>query len=174
MVIATINGVEFILSSLVPSDAIGHSQTNSPGSDTNPITYNGRGGLRISITGLTETRDEYDNVITEFKKAGEQTLIANAGWELRIYAATSTIPPHNTARENEFAFSLEMLTTAPYQYSAADTESLKTITSNNQTWSASDAAVDITTAGKVATVPDIAVTGAIASTLKISQTNKCS
>ena len=156
---ATINGVEFTLSTIPAMSAIGHSQTNSPGSDTNPITYNGRGGLRLPITGLCETQDEYDNVITEFMRAGEQTLIVNSGWEYRVYAAQFAIQTHNTALANTYPFSLEMLTTTPYQYSDSDTTSLKTITTNNQEWSASDGAVDITTDGKVDAIPSVEVVG---------------
>lgn len=48
----------------------------------------------------------------------------------------------------------------------------KTITVNNQTWSADDSAIDIITNGIVVALPNIKVISSATSTLSVSQTSK--
>lgn len=154
----TINDVTFNLGSLGVVSTHRNTITNQPGSDTNYITDMGYDGLVLRLQGWESTLAEYDAVIAEFMKTGAQTLVIRTGWQYSVYSAQLRPVLLEAVPENHFPYDLVLYTSTPYRESTAETTRTKTITANNQEWSADDSANDILTSGNVDAVPDIQIT----------------
>lgn len=159
---ATINGVTFNMQSLRPVAVHRNSISEQPGSDTNFITDMGYDGLVLRLEGYEKTLATYDSVISEFMKSGEQTLVHRTGWQFMVYSAQLTPELIAGFADNYFPYDLILYTSTPYRESTSETTRSKTITTNNQEWSADDSTNDIDTSGSVDAVPDIEVTGGAA------------
>lgn len=167
----TINAVTFNLINLSIISTHRNRRTNQPGSDTNYITDLGYDGLTIRINGFETTLAVYDNVIAEFMSSGEQTLIVRDGWQFKVHS-TQVSPNMLQSKPNYFPYSFTLITSTPYRESISEITRSKTITTNNQTWSADDSTNDITTNGNVNAVPSIKITSSTSEQILISQTSK--
>ena len=156
---ATINGVTFNMQNLRAVAVHRNSISEQPGSDTNFITDMGYDGLVLRLEGFEETLATYDSVISEFMKSGEQTLVHRTGWQFKVYSVQLTPELIRGFADNYFPYDLILYTSTPYRESTSETTRSKSITTNNQEWSADDSANDIDTDGSVDAIPDIAVTG---------------
>ena len=170
----TINGVTFNLESLRVVSTHRNIIINQPGSDTNYITDMGYDGLVLRLRGWETTLATYDAVIAEFMKTGAQTLVVRTGWQYSVYSAQLQPSLLSGYPDNYFPYDLVLYTSTPYRESTAETTRSKTITANNQEWSADDSAADIDTSGSVDAVPDIRVTSTTTVHTILSQTEKCS
>lgn len=170
----TINGVTFNLKSLRPIATHRNVPIEQPGSDTNFISDMGYKGLVLRLVGWETTLATYDDVIAEFMKTGAQTLIFRTGWQYSVHSAQLAPELLSGFPDNYFPYGLVLLTSTPYRESTSETTRSKTITTNNQEWSADDSANDIDTSGNVDAVPDIQVTSSSTVYAIISQTEKCS
>lgn len=155
----TINGVTFNMKTLEPVGTHRNVPNEEPGSDESFITDMGYTGLVLRMTGYEKTLAKYDEVINEFMKSGAHALVHRTGWQFTIYS-TQLVPLLGIGIvDNFFPYELTMLTSNPYRSSTTETSRTKTITTNNQEWSADNSANDIDTDGSVDAVPDIKVTG---------------
>ena len=155
----TINGVTFNMRNLRPVAVHRNSVSEQPGSDTNFITDMGYDGLVLRLEGYEESLATYDSVISEFMKSGEQTLVHRTGWQFKVYSVQLTPELIEGIVDNYFPYDLILYTSTPYRESTTETTRSKTITTNNQEWSADDSANDIDTGGSVDAVPDFKITG---------------
>lgn len=129
------------------------------GSNNNPVEDYGFEGLSITISGVEYSQSDYDDVIAEFMKTGKQILIIRSDWEYRVHSARlNQVGKDGYADDKYYPYSLTMKTRTPFQYSTTDISRPKTITSNNQEWSADNSANNISTAGTVDTPVDIEIT----------------
>ena len=119
----------------------------------------GYDGLVLRLEGFEETIATYDSVISEFMKSGEQTLVHRTGWQFKVYSAQLTPELMAGFDDNYFPYGLVLYTSTPYRESTSETTRSKTITTNNQEWSADDSTNDINTDGSVDAVPDIQLIG---------------
>ena len=153
----TINGVTFNMVNLRPVAVHRNSVSEQPGSDTNFITDMGYDGLVLRLEGFEETLATYDSVISEFMKSGEQTLVHRTGWQFKVYSVQLSLDLIEGIVDNYFPYDLILYTSTPYRESTSETTRSKTITTNNQEWSADDSANDIDTSGSVDAVPNIEI-----------------
>lgn len=155
----TINGVVFNMNSLHPVVTHRNIINEELGTDTTFITNTGYSGIVIKITGFETTLEKYDDVIAEFMKPGDQILGYRSGWQLSVHS-TQLIPllSHGIV-DNWFPYELLMVTNTPYRESSSELTKTKTITTNNQEWSADNSSNDIDTDGNVDTKPDIKIIG---------------
>lgn len=132
---ATINGTSFTLKTFSISTVHRNRQIPIVGSYNNKIEDYGYDGLSIDITGSEYSQSDYDDIIAEFMKAGEQALIIMSGWEYRVHSVrlNRTGKP-GYAADLYYPYSLSMITRAPYQFSTEAHIHAHTITSNNQEW----------------------------------------
>jgi len=169
---ATINDVTFNLTAVMFSSNNRNVIGRSPGSKSNPVTNYGMDGLEITVSGWESTQTAYDNVMTAFMAEGSRELIIRTGWKYDIYSTSNNINEVGGFADNYFPYRFDLITSDPYQYATSEISRTKTITTNNQEWSADDSANDIVTAGTVAAVPDIIVTSSATEHILISQTTK--
>lgn len=162
---ATINGVTFNLTRIIFDTGNRNVLGRSPGSKTNPVSNFGMDGLGIALTGFETSQSDYDNVIAAFMGSGSKALIVRTGWKFDIYSTSNNLSEVEGFADNYFPYRFDLVCSDPYQYSTSETTRAKTITANNQEWSADDSANDITTSGTVEAVPDIQVTGSVSSTV---------
>ena len=168
---ATIGGVEFNLTNIVFDTNNRNLLGRSPGSKINPISNFGVDGLVISITGEESTIAAYDAVIAAFMSNGSE-LIIWPGWKYDIFSTSNNLAQQGGFAGKDFPYRFDLVCSDPYQYSTSETTRVKTITNNNQTWSADDSANDIDTDGTVEAAPDIKITSGTTSVASISQTSK--
>ena len=119
-------------------------------------------GLEISLTGFETSQADYDNVMTAFMGTSKE-LIIRTGWKFDIYSTSNNLSEVEGFADNYFPYRFDLVCSDPYQHSTSETTRSKTITTNNQEWSADDSSNDITTSGTVEAVPDIKVTAGAAS-----------
>jgi hypothetical protein len=169
----SINGIELKLATR-PEITTEHTQnmTPLPGNNGVHIDDMGYGGLQIRIKGYDTALDRYDAIIAAFMASGEQTLILRDDWKYKVYSNRYNMTQNNDSEEY-FPYEFLLYTREPYQYSEDEKTLSKSITSNNQEWSASDGGVSILTTGTVAAKPDIQITAASTSSLSLSQTSRC-
>lgn len=134
----TINGVTFNMVNLRSVAVHRNSISEQPGSDTNFITDMGYDGLVLRLEGFEETLATYDNVISEFMKSGEQTLVYRTGWQFNVYSVQLTPELIEGIVDNYFPYDLILYTSTPYRESTTLDCRAKEITANNQEWSAED------------------------------------
>ena len=170
---ATINGVEFNLVNWVFGGNNRNVLGRSPGSSTNSISNYGIDGLTISLTGEESTIAAYDAVIDAFMTSGAE-LIIWAGWKFDIYSTSNNLAESGSFSGKDFPYRFDIVCSDPYRHSTTETTRTKTITANNQEWTADNSANDITTAGSVAAVPNIIITAHSTEQLQIEQTSKFS
>lgn len=168
----SINGIELHLLTR-PEITTEHTQnmTLLPGNDGVHIDDMGYGGLQIRIKGYDTALDRYDAIIAAFMASGEQELILRDGWKYKVYSNRYNMAQNNDS-EDYHRYEFLLSTREPYQYSEDEITLSKSITSNNQEWSASDGGVSILTAGTVAAKPDIQITAASTAYTVESQTSK--
>lgn len=162
---ATINGVTFNLTRIIFDTGNRNVLGRSPGSKTNPISNFGMDGLGIALTGFETSQSDYDDVMAAFMGSGSKELIVRTGWKFDIYSTSGNLSEVEGFADNYFPYRFDLVCSDPYQYSTSETTRAKTITANNQEWSADDSANDITTSGTVEAVPDIKVTGGVSSSV---------
>ena len=162
----TINGVEFTAER--PSNGA-HSkksqQNTPPGTDINPITRLGINGFQMQLNVVEDHLDRYDALVAEFMKQQELILVLRDGWEYHVEALGVQFPDMVIELGEKYRFTVPLISETPYQFSVDEVTVSKTITSNNETWSAGDDGTIIHTNGTVDAVPDIAVTGGPVGTL---------
>ena len=134
----TINGVTFNMVNLRPVAVHRNSISEQPGSDTNFITDMGYDGLVLRLEGWEKTLADYDSVISEFMKSGEQTLVYRTGCQFNVYSAQLTPELMEGIVDNYFPYDLILYTSTPYRESTTLDCRAKEITTNNQEWSAED------------------------------------
>lgn len=161
----TINGVSFNIIGL-PGIITEHFQKRTPipgtaGASVDDMGYN---GLQISIRGYETTLQKYDEVIAEFMASGEIDLVVRDDWKYKVYSSGYS----KTAEQeglNYFPYEFVLVTREPFQYSEDLITRTKSITSNNQTWSADNSGNEITTNGTVYASPDIKIVAGAASSV---------
>jgi hypothetical protein len=139
---ATINGVTFNLVNLRVLSVHRNIMTDQPGSDTNFITDMGYDGLVLRIEGYETTLASYDNVIAAFMASGERTLVFRSGWQYSVNSVQYTPDLLEGFADNYFPYEMVVSTSTPYRESTTLDGRAYEITSNNETWSAENAATD--------------------------------
>lgn len=168
----TINGVTFNMKTLEPIVVQRNVISEQPGSDSNFVSNMGYKGLELRLTGYEKTLAVYDNVISEFMKTGVQVLIHRTGWQYSVYASILNPVLLDGVTNNFYPYNLTLLTTTPYRESTTETTRPKTITANNQEWSADNSANDIDTDGSVDAIPYIKITSDAIPNEVMTQTEK--
>lgn len=159
---ATLNGVEFGILKKTTTVIHDNNVIDIPGSDTVVNDDAGYSTGPMQITGHVKNESEFDDFKGEFYGGGELTLIADpdSGTQYTVYASgnVTELDGDDTYPLTDIVFRCVFLMKYPYIESVADVTKTKTITSNNQEWSADDGGSDIKTEGNVSAVPDIQVT----------------
>jgi hypothetical protein len=160
---ASINSTEINLSNVSISNKFRNVYSGLPGTSTNVIYDIGKDGLTISLSGWVTSESEYSGVAAEFMKSGEQSLVVTEGWEYKVFC--TGIQRNLTTMVNYIAWTATVQTEDPYVYSLDETYRTKTITTNNQTWTADDDSNPIQNLQTTTTVPDVEITGSTGDTL---------
>lgn len=154
--LATIDSTTFNLTGLTITASHNLNQSHVPGKVTNPIHDLGYSGLQLRISGLAESRTEYDSVIAAFLSPGEHVLVVDSGWQYLIHSAQLS-RRRAVGHSGHIPWQITAITDSPYVQSTAEVTRTKTISSNNQTWSADNSSDSISTTGNVAAVPSIQI-----------------
>lgn len=155
----TINGITFNMGTILPVATHRNNPSAVLGADESFINDMGYDGLIIRVTGFESTLAKYDEVIAEFMKSGEQTLVYRTGWQLSVHS-TSLAPLLDAGIvDNWFPYDLIMITGTPYRNSTSETTRSKTINAQDQEWSQDDSTNNISTTGNVDAKPVIELTG---------------
>jgi hypothetical protein len=160
---ASINGTDLNLTSIDISSKFNNIYAGLPGTSTNVVYDIGQGGLTISLSGWVQTEDEYAGVVSQFMKSGEQSLVINDGWEFKVFS--TGVKRGMSTLANYITWSTTVQTEDPYMYSLDESSRTKTITVNNQTWTADDSSNPIQNLESAATVPNVEITGSTGTTL---------
>lgn len=155
----TINGVTFNMKTLEIVSTHRNVPNEEIGTDESFITDMGYTGLVLRMTGYEKTLAKYDEVVNEFMKPGVHALVHRTGWKFSIYSTRYVPLLDKGIVDNFFPYELVMLTSTPYRESTTETTRPKTITTNNQEWTADNSANDIETDGIVDAIPNIRITG---------------
>ena len=140
--IATINGVTFNLDDVEPVVVHNNVVDEQPGSDTNFVNDMGYDGLVLRITGYEKTLAKYDEVINEFMKPGEHTLIYRSCCQYKVSSVQLNPILIEGVVDNYFPYDLTMVSTIPYRESITLKCRTREINENNQEWSAENAPCD--------------------------------
>ena len=136
----TINGVSFNMKELDIVAIHRNIPGEQPGHDGSSVSGMGYAGLVLRLIGFENTLAEYDAVIKEFMKTGEQTLVHRTGWQFKIHS-TLLIPIYmDGSEDHHFPYELVLVTGTPYRESTSMSCRAKEITTNNQEWTAEDIA----------------------------------
>jgi len=135
---ATIDGITFNLSRGGVYTRHRNIHLPSMNSYINTIRDTGYDGLEIRVVGFETTRAAYDDVLTAFMATGVHSLVINEGWEYRVHSVILNQDLLTYIVDNWYPYTLTMRTSTPYAYSTTDDHRAKSITSNNQEWSAAD------------------------------------
>jgi hypothetical protein len=160
---ASINSTEINLSNVSISNKFRNVYSGLPGTSTNVIYDIGKDGLTISLSGWVTSESEYSGVAAEFMKSGEQSLVVTEGWEYKVFC--TGIQRNLTTMVNYIAWTATVQTEDPYVYSLDETYRTKTITTNNQTWTADNDSNPIQNLESASTVPNVEITGSTGTTL---------
>lgn len=133
-------------------------KNNIPGGNRNPIDALGFNGLTINVKGYARTPEDYDTIVSEILSAPFKIYLKD-DWYYNGILADFNVPTLDSL--NYYPFDMKIECEEPYMYSDTETTRSKTITANNQEWSADDDGFGIVTNGNVKAVPDIKVTGEI-------------
>lgn len=144
-------------------------KNNIPGGNRNPIDTLGFNGLTISVKGYARTDYDYDTLMSEIFVAPFKLYLKD-DWYYNGILEDFNVPTLDSL--NYYPFDMKVACEEPYMYSDTETTKSKTITTNNQEWSADDDGFGIVTNGTVEAVPDIKITCSIAEQVLISQTSK--
>jgi len=164
--------VEFILD----ADTVASDQ---PGDDSCFVTDMGVAPLIIRVKGeCTENTDSLSDVRKAIMTTGELALILDSGWKYKVFRRS--FRPLRIAGEKQTGlngyinkFTVVFVCQEPYQFTVSENNRSKSITSNNQQWSADDSGYSLSTDGEVDAEPNIQVTSSVAAYTIISQTSKC-
>ena len=163
---ATLNGVEFGIVNKTTTVIHDNNIIDIPGSDTVVNDDAGYSTGPMQITGHVKNESEFDDFKGEFYGGGDLTLIADpdSGKQYTVYASgnVTELDGDDTYPLSDIVFQCVFFMKYPYLESVTDVTRTKTITANNQEWSADDDGTDIKTEGNVDGVPDIQVTGVYA------------
>ena len=175
---ATLNGVEFGIVNKTTTVIHDNNVIDIPGSDTVVNDDAGYSTGPMQITGHVKNESEFDDFKGEFYGGGDLTLIADpdSGKQYTVYASgnVTELDGDNTYPLIDIVFQCSFFMKYPYLESTTDVTRTKTITSNNQEWSADDDGADIETYGRVDAVPDIQITGGVDSVYEILSPNPIS
>ena len=174
---ATIDGIEFQLENYPVSAPIKNTRFGPPGTDVNPNTDLGGGGLLIRVSGAEYTREKYDEVVGTFLTPGSHELYVetdgNPGYVYIVHRASMTtnkpVGYNHSNGQKRYPYTIDCITEDMYVVSSAEKTRSKTITSDGQQWAADDSAVDILTSGNVEAKPSIIVTSSETSAVLVSQ-----
>ena len=156
----SINGVEFNAERPSSGAHSKKSQQNTPpGTDINPITRLGINGFQMQLNVVESHLDRYDALVAEFMKQQELILVLRDGWEYHVEALGVQFPDMVIELGEEYRFSVPLISETPYQFSVDEVNVSKSITANNETWSAGDDGTSLATTGTVPAIPDVQVTG---------------
>lgn len=168
---ATLNGVEFKILTIEWATSENNIVQNILGSDTVVVHSQGYRTDPVKIRGRVQREDEFDNFQEEFYSGGILTFIKepSSGKQYQVYALGNIRleDPSNNEFGTGMIFNCLIQLKYPYKESTLLTTRSKTITTQNQEWSADDDSKDIETDGNVDAVPDIQVIGVAAETLHI-------
>jgi hypothetical protein len=156
---ATIDGIEFQLTNLLPRVIKTNIRNKIPNGNRTSNTVLGLEGLRITLDGRVKTEEEYDNILKAFLSDGEKSLVTEEGYEYRVFLDKNTPRNHVLMRNYSeyYPFSFNLVSEYPYKFTSATTIRSKSITADGERWSADDSGNDISTAGHVPTIPDIKI-----------------
>ena len=157
MTTSTINGYSLNIESISIKSAHNHIYTSVPGTAANSIYDMGYEGLKIKISGWELTSGEYQMVIDQLMREGQQSLIIIDGWEYRVYIVD--VDRTIDSRANYYPWTAQLTTEDPYLYSTDDTTRSKIITSDHQTWTADDSGYPIINSQVANTTADVEVIG---------------
>lgn len=160
---ATLNGVEFKIIEIEWSSYQNNVIQEVLGSDTVEVQNQGHGSDPVRIKGMVRNEQEMDNFQEEFYSNGVLTFIKdpNSGRQYSIYALGNVKRENisNTLLGTSIIFTCVVQLRYPYSESVDTITRSKSITTQNQEWSADDDGIDIKTDGNVDAVPDIQVIG---------------
>lgn len=169
---ATINGVPFNIIKKRTTIINNNIVKALPMSDETIIKHNGYTTEPMTITAFVYNKKEFDDFKEQFYSDSELTLVLddpNTQYTVRGGLALTEIDGDDKeSLDINFVAQFELKT--PYTESVATITRSKSITTQNQEWSADDDSIDIKTVGNVDAVPDIKVTGGLANAVDISQT----
>ena len=160
---ATLNGIEFGILSKTTSIIHDNIITDIPGSDTVVVNDLGYSTEPMTITGHVKNETEFDNFKEQYYSGGALTLIidTNSGKQYKVFALRNIteLDGQRGYPLTDIIFNAFFHMQTPYLESILEVTRSKSITTQNQEWSADDDGIDIATLGNVDAVPDIVVTG---------------
>ena len=175
---ATLNGVEFGIVHITKTIVHDNNIKDIPGSDTVVQDDLGYSTAPMRITGHVKNDNEYDDLKEQYYSGGELTLIVDpdSGRQYTVYAFQNLtdLDGDRTYPLTDIVFQAMFHMKNPYLESVTDKTRIKSITSNNQEWSADNDGNPLKTDGNVDAVPDIQITSSITPSTFVSQTDKCS
>ena len=133
-------------------------RSGSPGSDINPISSMGFGGIDISARCYATSLYDYNDIMEELN-SGAFKFYVRDGWYYNTILADLD-KSDDVEGASVFPFNVKCITEEPYEYSDEVFSSIKTLSSIDQTWSTDDSGDAITSFGNVVSKPTITVTGA--------------
>ena len=133
-------------------------RSGSPGSDINPISSMGFGGIDISARCYATSLYDYNDIMEELNNGAFKFYVRD-GWYYNTILADLDISD-DVEGASFFPFNVKCITEEPYEYSDEIFSSVKTLSSIDQTWSTDDSGDAITSFGNVVSKPTITVTGA--------------
>lgn len=155
----SINGIEINVSKVNINHKHRNIYSGLPGSASNAVYDMGHEGLSVRLDGWELTEGAYNAVLAQFMKTGEQTLVLQTGWEYKVFSQGMNRTLDTKA--NYYPWSVTLVTEDPYQYSVDVTARTKTITTNNETWTADDYSNPIQNLQVTDTIPDIRITAGV-------------
>jgi hypothetical protein len=161
--VATLNGVEFGIVHITKTIVHDNNIKDIPGSDTVVQDDLGYSTAPMRITGHVKNDTEYDDLKEQYYSGGELTLIVDpdSGKQYTVYAHQNLtdLDGDRTYPLTDIVFQAMFFMKNPYLESVTDKTRIKSITTNNQEWSADNDGNPLKTDGNVDAVPDIQITG---------------
>lgn len=164
---ATLNGIEFQILTIEWATYQNNVIQEVIGGDTVVVHSQGYRTDPVKIQGRVQNEKELDAFQEEFYSEGVLTFIknVNSGRQYQIYALGNIKQEDssNDKSQTGIIFNCLIQLAYPYMESTEITTRSKTITTQNQEWSADNNGNDIKTDGNVDAMPDIQMTGAVSS-----------
>jgi len=159
---ATLNGVEFDIVKKTTTVIHDNNIMDIPGSDTVVQEDLGYSTEPLRIIGHVKNDSEYDDFKEQYYSGGELTLIVDpdSGKQYTVYALRNLtdLDGKMTYPLTDIVFQAIFYMKNPYLKSVTDKTRIKSITANNQEWSADNDGSPLKTDGSVDAVPNIKVT----------------
>ena len=160
---ATLNGAEFKIIEAEWSTYQNNVIQEILGSDTVEVQNQGHGSEPVRIQGMVNNEKEMNDFQEQFYSNGALTFIKDpdSGRQYQVYALGNVRRENitNSLLDQGIIFTCMMQLRYPYSESVDTITRSKSISTQNQEWSADDDSIDIKTEGNVDAVPDIQVVG---------------